>query len=350
MKKEKALDILKDFTYKNSFSASLILTKKCNLRCENCNVIEWLTNKVEDEQYDPIDLCNFVSKMEKSNHHFSLIGGEVTIVSDRIKKVIECINKNLSNVKFSMVSNLVDIPEDIDFMKKIQNIIISINGLPKDHDKERGNGTFKKTYKNIKRLIDKKVPVFIQCTMPKDYSLIDLYKLIAMFLYIGVDEKNISVASMAPGYGHREFTETTKDLLKSGYLKRIPCCAWRPTNTFAITSDGKVWSHYYGVEDENHLLGTIWDSPEEIFKKQEEVTLREAPFMKDEKCLSCEALTSCWGLGCYNIFKYNKTILPSSLCDQEKAIEKHRILTSTTKSIREVIQERESVADHTDNK
>jgi MoaA/NifB/PqqE/SkfB family radical SAM enzyme len=125
---------------------TVILTRFCNLRCLHCNISEWLDNKTES-LFDLNDFEIFINRLKqrgKKKFFLNLIGGEVLTKFDRVQSFL---NK-FSEYQFGITTNLVKLPDDYQSLKNV-SINVSLDGLPEDHDKIRGKGMFKKTYKNI---------------------------------------------------------------------------------------------------------------------------------------------------------------------------------------------------------
>lgn len=297
---------------------TVVLTRHCNLRCSHCNVHEWLDTKTEG--FYPLSKLNsFIEKLReagKSEFYFQLIGGEVLSKYDRLSSFIS----EFKDYWISMTTNLVNLPEEHDILKNVR-ISVSVDGLPEDHDRIRGQGTFKKTFKNIDRMTKEGHELQIQASL--DYSYFKdkdkLAKFIGLMKYVGVKEEDVSAGLIVPERSCLGVDDMFIEGLSKNAPYKVPCCSYRFMSNFVVTPDGKLWNGYYNVGKHEDCLGTLDDDLNVMREKYKDCILR-SHFGKDENCTTCPAIKYCWGLYCHNTFKYND-LKPSSLCNKEKIIE-----------------------------
>jgi putative peptide-modifying radical SAM enzyme len=102
-------------------------------------------------------------------------GGEPLLEIEKIIKIIDSLRD--TNVRFRMQTNgklLLDLP--IEYLKKIDKILISIDGDKKRTDYNRGEGTYDKVISNIKEIRKQgyKGEIVARMTISQDFP--DLYK------------------------------------------------------------------------------------------------------------------------------------------------------------------------------
>ncbi|MEM4182050.1 MAG: TIGR04084 family radical SAM/SPASM domain-containing protein [Candidatus Pacearchaeota archaeon] len=166
----------------------LILTEECNSQCRYCyeKSFKEFDNGLEkkfkfdfSEEKKEIDiekLKNFLSK--DKNPVVIFYGGEPLLRIDLIKKITENIN-----VPFRIQTNgkLLDkIP--INYLKKIEKILVSIDGEKERTDFNRGKGTFNLVMKNLNKIKKKgyKGEIIARMTISTDFPDIDRQ---VLFLY-----------------------------------------------------------------------------------------------------------------------------------------------------------------------
>ena len=136
------------------------MTELCNSQCKYCyeKSMNEFDNKVDEKfkfdfsapdvsQVSEDKLKNFLSK--DKNPVLIFYGGEPLLEAERIIKIIDSL-KDI-NVKFRIQTNgkLFDkLP--IEYLKKIEKILVSIDGDKERTDFNRGEGTYEKVMENIK--------------------------------------------------------------------------------------------------------------------------------------------------------------------------------------------------------
>ncbi len=135
----------------------IILTEKCNSQCRYCyeKSMKEFDNGLEEKfEFDFSAPSESEVKLEElkkfleqdENPILIFYGGEPLLQIEKIKKIIDKVN-----AKFRMQTNgkiLDKLP--IKYLKKIDKILISIDGNKKRTDFNRGKGTFEKVISNLK--------------------------------------------------------------------------------------------------------------------------------------------------------------------------------------------------------
>ncbi|MDD5021942.1 MAG: radical SAM protein, partial [Endomicrobiaceae bacterium] len=142
-------------------SATLSVTDRCNSRCTYCGFSIRNTKELSlDEIKSVIDvLCNL------GVERLGLWGGEPLVREDIGDIVDYCKTKKLY---LTMVTNGYLIGEKLDIIKKIDDVIVSFDGLEKYQDLNRGKNSYNKTISTIKLLADNKIKFFTITVLTKN--------------------------------------------------------------------------------------------------------------------------------------------------------------------------------------
>ncbi|MBS3076260.1 TIGR04084 family radical SAM/SPASM domain-containing protein [Candidatus Pacearchaeota archaeon] len=137
----------------------LILTEICNAQCKYCyekSMKEFNNNLDKKFHFDfsaptnsEIDLKKLEEFLSKDkNPTIIFYGGEPLLQIEKIKQIIDKIN-----VPFRMQTNALLLDKlPIEYLNKIQKILISIDGDEKITDFNRGKGTYEKIISNITKI------------------------------------------------------------------------------------------------------------------------------------------------------------------------------------------------------
>ncbi len=134
----------------------IILTERCNLRCNYCfeKSMKEFDNGLEEKfDYDmktPTDSevqIKDLKKFLKPEDTLIFYGGEPLVKIDKIKEIIDNIN-----CRFCMQSNGILLNElPIEYLKKIDKMLLSIDGCKERTNTNRGEGKYETLIKNIKQ-------------------------------------------------------------------------------------------------------------------------------------------------------------------------------------------------------
>ena len=137
----------------------MILTERCNSRCKYCyekSMKEFENGLEEKWNYDdnvPFDSEVDIDKLKKflkPEDRLIFYGGEPLLKIDKIKEIIEKIN-----CKFGMQTNGLILDElPVEVLKKIDKILVSIDGAQKRTDENRGKENYERVLKNLKEIRD----------------------------------------------------------------------------------------------------------------------------------------------------------------------------------------------------
>lgn len=130
------------------------ITNRCNAKCSYCYV------KYYDRSPDDIpteSVFKIIDKLKESGtRRISLVGGEPLIRAD-IYSIVDYINKK--NIECSMTSNGFLVPEKMDVCKKLDLLVLSLDGMEENHDLNRGKDSFKKVMAAIEAGYRNKIPM-----------------------------------------------------------------------------------------------------------------------------------------------------------------------------------------------
>lgn len=142
-------------------SATLSVTDRCNSKCNYCAFPVRNTKELSlSEIKSVIDtLCNL------GVERLGLWGGEPLIREDIGDIVDYCKTKKLY---VTMVTNGYLIGEKFDIIKKIDDVIVSFDGMKACNDANRSEGSYDKTMSAIKLLADNKIKFFTITVLTKN--------------------------------------------------------------------------------------------------------------------------------------------------------------------------------------
>lgn len=298
-------------------SVSIIPTWQCPRICSHCNVGDLIQTQRDELTYSTDDLTAFCDRVTGPHSlQVQFAGGEPTMRMDVLSELVQAMRHKAKHMEIStmLMCGKADLCNTISLF---DHITVSLDGLPDDHDKRRGHGSFVRTYRNIATLVDigKAKNIAVKGIMPQGATDAYQLKYLTMLVCLGLNIKRITLTAEGPGH-------TRHDLETDGFARILrnklpntprPCCCFRVMKNFCVTPDGSVWSGFYTVNHNGFHLGTIYDSLNSI-KTAYRKALMNAPFMSDENCLSCPKVTSCWGLYCYNTLRFVNQKTPSLYC------------------------------------
>lgn len=286
----------------------LILTEQCNSECRYCYEKSFqefdngLDKKFKFDFSAPCVSNVDVQKLKKfllQDKEAVLIfyGGEPLLQIDRIKEIIDTLSD--SPVKFRMQTNgkLLDkLP--IEYLKKIEKILVSIDGDRERTDKNRGKGTYDLVIKNIQSIKKQGYCGELIARMTVAQDCPDLYEQVKFLLKyfdsihwqmdVGFykfdfeskkikkffDSYNESVSKLVGFWIENlergkvirlyPFMGIVNRLIGFDKEKRIQCGAGYAG--YAITTDGKVCACPIMNNINDFVAGTLNDSPSKLKK------------------------------------------------------------------------------------
>lgn len=319
----------------------------CNLRCKYCFADEGEYNghkgvmSVETAK----KALDYVVKRSgpRRNIEIDLLGGETTMIMDKVKEIIAYARENekawKKNIRFTMTTNATLLTEEMmDFMdKEMGNIILSLDGRKEVNDNVRikvdGSGSYDDILPNIKRMIekrDKSKHYYVRGTFTGANT--DFFEDVKAMVNEGFREISIEPVVLEKGHflelkeEHLPEIFENYDKLYDEMVRRKkegdefnfyhfnidlnggPCVYKRISGCgagfeyVAITPQGEVYPCHQFVGKEEFKLGSIYDDTydAELGKK-----FKKAHIYNKPKCRECWARFYCSG-GCQsNNFAFN---------------------------------------------
>jgi radical SAM protein with 4Fe4S-binding SPASM domain len=140
-------------------SAALVVTKRCNLNCR------WCFEQPDKPSPSKQELLTLMEKL-KTAEMLVVTGGEPFARED-IKEILAEAAKRFSKVHLTTNGTLLT-EADVAFLASQGiNATVSLDGLKALQDKLRGQGTFEKVVKTVKRMVKAGVKVNLQMTVSK---------------------------------------------------------------------------------------------------------------------------------------------------------------------------------------
>lgn len=148
-------------------SVTLNVTNNCNLACTYC--FEKSKSKVmmtTDTAIKAIDKTYRDTGKDREPFTINFFGGEPLLNWEAIKAVVDHCNEKSYRVRYGMTTNLTMLTDEM--VKYIDDnsiaLLVSVDGIKSIHDKNRCN-SFDTVYKNMKRLIDEGLGIYIEARM-----------------------------------------------------------------------------------------------------------------------------------------------------------------------------------------
>ncbi len=165
------------FKKRYPLTVSHIITTRCNLRCNYCNMWKNIEGDMTTEQV--FRMLDEFSKM--GLRRYGITGGEPLLRED-IGHVVSYAKKKGCIV--TLFTNGVLLEERIDELKDLDVLITSLDGSKDSHDKNRQKGSYDSTIDAIKLAREKGFPVWVGLTLTK-HNLDDVSDLIEMSKKMG---------------------------------------------------------------------------------------------------------------------------------------------------------------------
>ncbi|MDP2922708.1 MAG: radical SAM protein [Candidatus Omnitrophota bacterium] len=143
------------------------ITFRCNQRCSYCGIYN-------DKRYemDTEEICKMLDEFAAmGTSRLSITGGEPLIREDFpiiVKHAKEC------GFSVALATNGSLISERLNYLEGVDNINMTLDGPQEIHDKQRGQGNFRKVIEAINLIKSKEIPLYLVSVITKNnYSLID---------------------------------------------------------------------------------------------------------------------------------------------------------------------------------
>jgi uncharacterized protein len=307
-------------------------TNSCNIACTYCNInkdISHMQDDIYEKFYEKILQTTKLRGLKKVT--LRLAGGEPTTRFSYFKDFLERLHEELAKLDCKLVivflTNLVILTDEmIEFIKKYKcSTTVSLDGLKNFNDANRiysnGKGTFNKVEFNLNRLLENKLPVFVNITVTNQNldGMLDLTKYLVNknigFRYsfvkgVYLDQFKLSLV-LKDCY---DYIEDNLDIYPNFTAKHRltdlhfdhpsnQACSSGMTN-FLLNTDGQM--HYCHVPlDQNKPIGSL-EKKEDLLTQ----VMSQKEFNFTNSCDSCSYRYICSG-GC----PFDKIAGKSPFCD-----------------------------------
>mgnify|MGYP001324597476 CR=1 FL=1 len=340
------LENIKFFDIFQHINITIIPTFRCTLECSHCFIKQNLVKYNEKENIN-LNRNNIIKYIHSYNQSYKIksinvvfVGGEPLINYELCNNILDELiifcKKNNIKLKSSVSTSLfININHDIiNFLKKNNSIMISVDGNENSHNNQRksndsyiNKNPFKKTIENLNEII-KYISIkniSINCSLSNNFlknkNIIDDVNYIMNFLKI----KQYKIHSICPvNKKDKEYFNNKKLFIKGFNEKKFNnkshyrwCCGFRYMSNFIISPNGNISTNYHDIN--NSIIGNLNSTINELEINYKKYILNNMPVLKDESCMNCPALNYCWGK-CFIYSKYLYKNNPSKYCDRKKII------------------------------
>ncbi|MBX3378781.1 MAG: radical SAM protein [Phycisphaeraceae bacterium] len=195
------------------FFVQYSLLNGCNMRCSYCN-----SPNREDPQVDTAVHRKLLAEFaELGTARIKFLGGE-PLLRDDIGELVE-VTKQFG-MRAAMVTNALLIPQKFDVIRRLDELIISIDGSEEAHDRQRGKGTWKRVMTSIQMCADAGIDFFLSAVVTRESTgeidwLIDLARRYGVMVNFQLPQFNPEM------YGLGARKALPDDNLARDVLKRI---------------------------------------------------------------------------------------------------------------------------------
>lgn len=286
------------------------LTNFCNQSCKHCVANSGCEKKEHLDYNKLVEVLKDLSACTNNNAHISLVGGEATLWPD-FYRLLE--NEHFKNVKYKMLYTNATAINDKD-IEKIKNadfyeVRVSIDSnISSSHDDLRGIGTFDRTIKYAKKMIEQGIPVTSAMVLKKNnISHIDeIIKFLEDFgiqyvhllpFYSGGDEKIKKLYKIEP----EVLSEFFRNLKAIYPMDNNESVCVKGTSYFKINYDGECVLQ----QNRNKIyLGNINDTCfKELYNKALDIT--NLTIVNCEECPYYADAILCRNMHKYCVYNFN---------------------------------------------
>lgn len=143
------------------FFVQYSLLNRCNARCGYCDLPSH-----PDEAWTADDHRRVIGELARAGSvRIKFLGGEPLLHPDLGSLVDEV--KRLG-MRAAIVTNGFLIPERLDVIRRLDEVVVSLDGSEAVHDRQRGNGTWKRALRGIETCADNGVDFFISAVVTRE--------------------------------------------------------------------------------------------------------------------------------------------------------------------------------------
>ncbi len=143
------------------FSVSFVITHKCNFRCGYCNSFNQ-----KEEEMSIGEIKQMLDELKQAGlMRLGITGGEPLLRKD-LGEILEYAKQ--LGIQITLVTNGSLVKKNLEALKNLNLLIVSLEGPRKVHDKIRGKGTFEKAMGAIETAKKNKIRVWIEAVLTRD--------------------------------------------------------------------------------------------------------------------------------------------------------------------------------------
>lgn len=141
----------------------LCVTNRCNLRCHYCYEDYYDRNHKEYTTKEILDLIDTIAAM--GTKYICINGGEA-LLRDDIEQLVDKIKQK--KIICNLSTNGLLVKKHLPALKKIDSLAISLDGIGKSNDLNRGDGTYEKIIESFKFLKANKLKFHVHTVLTKN--------------------------------------------------------------------------------------------------------------------------------------------------------------------------------------
>jgi len=224
--------------YKIPLLAYILVTNRCNLNCVYC-----FSNAHKAEDIDiPLEkIYSLVDQLKKCGTILITIGGGEPGLREDIGVIIDYISQK--GMMVELVTNGINFEKNLEAMKKLDFLAISVDGDEETHDKNRGKGSFKVAIKALELAKKHDIHTRIHACFSRDtaYALPELMELSKKYNV----RANIAIPSIHTNDPHLAFTD---DEIRSYYrqMKKYKKKGYLISNSYSTLDFISKWPGNFG--------------------------------------------------------------------------------------------------------
>ena len=298
---------------------SFCITKNCNMKCGFCIWDNFERSKV---WVDPAFFKECILKMKAESYEFcGLVGGEVAL-HPQFRELCDILVAN--KMKFTFVTNAKQwelykfLFEEDPYRKWLSSCAVSLDGKEETHDKERGEGSYKKVIEFLEYTKEKIDVTIKMCVRNDNYQ--DMEHIVDIGEKYGREVELFGVTvSQKYLFNNEDLQKISKilegmmDKLKRNDIR--PClwlvqenalfCGALGSRELNIYPDGTIGFCCAGLTDGNYPFANIKnESVKDILKKKSAIALKiinathedmtlQKPITIRDKCSLCRKVLGC---------------------------------------------------------
>lgn len=166
------------FNIKFPHAIQFNITFRCNQRCAYCGIY----NDKRDEMTTG-QIFNMINEfVEFGTSRLSITGGEPLLRTD-FQDVVGYARKR--GLFVSLATNASLVSKDINKLSEVNSVNVTLDGPEPIHDKQRGEGNFKKVLNAIELIRNKGIPIYVNSVITR-YNCAHLHEILELARSLGI--------------------------------------------------------------------------------------------------------------------------------------------------------------------